>query len=117
MEARRTTEIRPGTALLTLVNVFETTPETQQKLIELLTKETDQVMSRQPGFVSANLHSSRDGLRIVNYAQWESTEAFQAARRNPVCQASMARVAKLAKPDVHLYDVVSTAYPPAEVTS
>src|SRR5262244_670184 len=117
MEARRTTEIRPGTALLTLVNVFETTPDTQQKLIELLTTQTDEVMSRQPGFVSANLHASRDGLRVVNYAQWESTEAFEAMRRNPVCQASMGKVEKLARPDVHLYDVVSTAYPPAGATS
>lgn len=117
MAARTTTEIKVGTSLLTLVNVFETTAETQQKLIELLTIETENVMSRQPGFVSANLHSSRDGLRIVNYAQWASTEAFEAVRRNPVCQASMRKVEKLAQPDVHFYDVVSTAYPPAKVTS
>ena len=116
MEARRTTEIVPGTALLTLVNVFETTPDTQRKLIELLTTQTEEVMSRQPGFVSANLHASRDGLRVVNYAQWESTEAFQAARSNPVCQASMRKVEKLAQPDVHFYDVVSTAYPPSRLT-
>jgi len=116
MEARRTTGIRPGTALLTLVNVFETTPESQQKLIELLTTETEEVMSRQPGFVSSNLHASRDGLRVVNYAQWESTEAFEAMRRNPVCQASMGRVERVAKPDVHMYDVVSTAYPPTRLT-
>jgi len=116
MEARRTTEIVPGAALLTLVNVFETTPDTQRKLIELLTAETEEVMSRQPGFVSANLHASRDGLRVVNYAQWESTAAFEAMRRNPVCQASMGRVERVAKPDVHMYDVVSTAYPPTRLT-
>src|SRR5215471_8530606 len=98
MEARRTTEIVPGAALLTLVNVFETTPDTQRKLIELLTAETEEVMSRQLGFVSANLHASRDGLRVVNYAQWESTAAFEAMQADPACQAEMKKVLELTRP-------------------
>ncbi len=110
------TEIKPGTSLLTLVNVFETTPETQQRVIELLTIATDEAMSRQPGFVSANLHASRDGLRVVNYAQWDSVEALEAMFRDPRCREHIVEVEKLAKPDVHFYDVVATAYPPAKVT-
>lgn len=109
------TEITPGTSLLTLVNVFETSPETQQKLLEILTVATDEEMSKQPGFVSANLHASRDGLRVVNYAQWESTEAFKAMLANPACRGHMDEAEKLAKPDVHLYDVVSTTHAPAAV--
>jgi len=111
------TVIRPGTSLLTLVNVFQTTPENQQKLLDVLTIATEEAMSRQPGFVSANLHRSRDGLRVVNYAQWESAEAFEAMRNNPICRVHMEQAERLARPDVHLYDVVSTSYPPATATS
>jgi quinol monooxygenase YgiN len=111
------TEITPGTALLTLVNVFETTPETQQQLLDVLTAATDAEMSKQPGFVSANLHASRDGLRVVNYAQWESTEAFEMMRANPACRAHMVKAEEIAKPDVHLYDVISSTHAPQPVTS
>ena len=40
-------------------------------------------MQHQPGFVSANIHVSTDGTRVVNYAQWESAEAFQAMLADP----------------------------------
>ena len=111
------TEIKPGTSLLTLVNVFKTTPETQQQLLDVLTVATDEEMAQQPGFVSANLHASRDGLRVVNYAQWESIEAFEAMRANPACQVHMRKAEQIAGADVHLYDVVSTTHAPEAVTS
>ncbi|HKA51229.1 MAG TPA: antibiotic biosynthesis monooxygenase family protein [Candidatus Dormibacteraeota bacterium] len=107
------TEIRTGTSLLTLVNVFHTTPERQQQLIDVLMTATARAMSRQPGFVSANVHASRDGLRVVNYAQWESVEAFEAMQADPACQAEMKKVLELTRPDVHFYDVISTTHPPS----
>jgi quinol monooxygenase YgiN len=106
------TQIKTGTSLVTLVNVFETTPETQQRLLELLTIATDEEIAKQPGFVSANLHTSRDGLRVVNYAQWESVEALQAMLSDPACRVHIDEAEKIAKPDVHLYDVVCTAAAP-----
>ena len=112
-----TTEIKPGTSLLTLVNVFETTPDTQQQLLDVPTAATDEEMSRQPGFVSANLHTSRDGLRVVNYAQWESTEAFEAMRANPACRVHMDKAERIAKADVHLYDVLSSSHAHEAVTA
>lgn len=39
-----------------------------------------------PGVVSANTHVSTDGSRVVNYAQWDSTEAFQAMTQNPAAR-------------------------------
>ena len=35
-----------------------------------------------PGAVGAALHRSEDGMRLVNYAQWTSGEAWQQARRH-----------------------------------
>jgi quinol monooxygenase YgiN len=61
-----------------------------------------------PGYVSANIHKSLDGVRVVNYAQWESQEAFQAMFRNPTVKAHMAEILKVATPDYHLYEVMFT---------
>jgi hypothetical protein len=33
--------------------------------------------------VPANIHRSLDGKKVVNYAQWESTAAFEAISKNP----------------------------------
>ena len=56
-----------------------------------------QTMKHIPGFVSANIHRSLDGKKIVNYAQWESMDAFEAMRKNPKAGAHMQAAAKLAK--------------------
>jgi quinol monooxygenase YgiN len=113
------TEITAGTSCLTLVNVFETTSETQHQLIDILAKATKEEMSKQPGFISANFHASRDGLRVVNYAQWESVEALEAMTANPACQVHMREAEALVtiKPDVHYYDVRSTFGAPEAVSA
>lgn len=42
-----------------------------------LISNTDEFISKCPGFISANFHRSLDGKNVVNYGQWESMEAFQ----------------------------------------
>jgi quinol monooxygenase YgiN len=47
-------------------------------------------------------------LRVVNYAQWRSAEAFQAMLQNETAQEHMAHCAALADGyDPHLYTVES----------
>ena len=62
----------------TLINVFTVQPERARELADLLTAATEDVMQHIDGFISANIHLSTDGTRVVNYAQWRSAEAFQA---------------------------------------
>jgi len=50
--------------VVTLVNVFTVTPETQQQLVELLGRATEEVMRHRPGFVSANIHAGLDGTAL-----------------------------------------------------
>ena len=105
------TEIKTGTSLLTMVNVFETTPETQKQLVDALHGATEAVICKQPGFVSANFHVSRDGLRVVNYAQWQNVESLQAMFADPVCKQHIEKAGKIAqKIDVHYYDVFSVTH-------
>ncbi len=55
----------------------------------MLAEATEQVMRHRPGFVSANIHASLDGTRVVNYAQWRSREDFQAMLDDPIAQEHM----------------------------
>lgn len=102
-----TSTIRPDAGLVTVVNVFEVAPERQQELLALLDNATEEVMRHRPGFVSANFHRSLDGSRVVNYAQWESTEAFEGMLGDPVARAHMEATMEIATASPGLYEVAS----------
>ncbi|MBB6174246.1 heme-degrading monooxygenase HmoA [Nocardiopsis mwathae] len=68
-----------------LVNVFTVAPENQDRIYDAIVDATE-IIERFPGFVSANIHRSHDGMRVVNYAQWRSLEDFEAMRRHPSVQ-------------------------------
>lgn len=100
------TQISQGSDVVTLINVFTVAPENQQRLIDLLAEATEVVMSRMPGFVSANLHRSLDGTKVVNYAQWRSREAFEAMLQNAEAGAHMKEAEQIAeKIEPYLYEV------------
>jgi quinol monooxygenase YgiN len=102
------TIIEKGNRVLTLINVFTVEPENQQKLMTLLIEATEQTMMNLPGFVSANIHRSLDGKRVVNYAQWENMAAFQAMLKNPEAIPHMQAAAALAKFEPILCEVSDT---------
>ncbi len=62
---------------ITLVNVFTVVPERQEELAAFLIQNTDEFISKCPGFISASVLKSIDGKGVVVYAQYESLEAFQ----------------------------------------
>jgi quinol monooxygenase YgiN len=100
--------ITPHADHATLINVFTVEPEQARQLVDLLTAATEEVMQHIDGFISANIHLSTDGTRVVNYAQWRSAEAFQAMLQNSIAQQHMALCAELANGfDPHLYTVES----------
>jgi quinol monooxygenase YgiN len=90
------TTIENGTDLLTLINVFTVEPDKQEKLVALLVDATEQTMRTLPGFVSANIHRSVDGKKVVNYAQWQSKAAFEAMQKDPRAIPHMKAAAALA---------------------
>lgn len=102
------TTIAAGAPVATLINVFTVRPDRQRELVDLLSRATEEFMRHQPGFVSANIHASADGVRVVNYAQWESAAAFQAMLADPAAQQHMGEAAALAESfEPHLYTVES----------
>lgn len=90
--------------LVTLINVFDTTPEQQQALIDEWTRFTEE-LKELPGLIGTALHRSKDGTRVVNYAQWRSEADFDSFLKN--YGPRFATFGQLAsRIDPHLYDVV-----------
>jgi quinol monooxygenase YgiN len=101
------TEIRADTKILTFINVFSVKPQDSDALLQLLIEATNKVMCKLPGFVSANFHQSSDGSKIINYAQWENRDAFDAMLRTPVAIEHMLKIREIATSEKDFYKVVS----------
>ena len=100
------TSINTRKDVVTLINVFTVESARQQDLVDLLTRATDETIRHMPGFVSATIHKSLDGLRVTNYAQWRSREDFEAMLRNPAASPHLKEAAALATSfEPHLYQV------------
>lgn len=99
--------IRAEDPVMVLINVFTCEPQNQQRLVEAWQRGTDEVMRYLPGFISANIHRSLDGTKVINYAQWASRDDFEASLRNPEVGAYFRELAQIAPPDPVLAEVVS----------
>lgn len=69
--------IRTGGGIVTQINVFTVPAGGQEAMIDHLTKAA-RCAAEEEGWLSASLHRSLDGMRVVNYAQSASLEAVQA---------------------------------------
>ena len=92
-----TIALTPGSEQVALVNVFTVEPRRQDELVDALERATTDLFVTVPGFLSANLHTSLDGARVVNYAQWASEAAFGAALAREDVRAHMAECAAIAE--------------------
>ena len=89
--------VSPSLEVVTLINVFVVEPGNQEKLIEVLKEGTEALFSKQPGYVSASFHKSKDGRRVVNYGQWRSPQDIEAYRSKPEIGVYFKRVQELAQ--------------------
>lgn len=98
--------------LITLVNVFTVEPGRQAALVDLLADATTAVINRFPGYVSANIHRSLDGTKVVNYAQWRRVEDDEAMLAEPSVQQHISRAAAAAisfEPHLHRVEFTDQA--------
>jgi len=89
-------EIQPGTKVTVLISVFTVQPESEQKLIELFEEGTLAIFSKQPGYISSNIHRGIDAKRLVLYGQWESQEYIETFRKKPEIGQYFQKVKELA---------------------
>ena len=91
-----------------LINVFTVAPENQQRLIELLTKATEESVQFIEGFITSTLHRSLDGTKVTMYAQWRSREDYDNMRKNAKASPYLEEALQFAKFDMGMDEVVKT---------
>lgn len=91
--------------VLTVVIIFAVEPERQQELIDAIAEFLETAVKHQPGFVSSSIHKSLDGVRVMNYAQWQSQEDYQAFINNSDVQSQGAKLSNFHLLDSHVYEV------------
>jgi hypothetical protein len=92
--------------IVTLINAFSCEPKAQNELIKAWQDATEIELGQLPGIVSAALHRSLDGTRVVNYAQWRSAADWDNLTRVGTMRKYFDRMGRYGKPDAHLYEVV-----------
>jgi len=99
--------IQAHTDLVTQIDVFTVPEDGQQALINLLT-EAAKVASQIEGRVSASLHRSLDGTRVVNRAQAQDKDAMRRVFAKLEAEGFIARNKALGEAPPGLYEVVFT---------
>lgn len=90
--------------VVTLINAFSCEPQNQQHLVDAWIRATEERLGALPGIISAALHRSKDGTRVINYAQWKSAENWENLFHIG-SESWFREMAKYAKPDAHFYEV------------
>jgi antibiotic biosynthesis monooxygenase (ABM) superfamily enzyme len=99
--------IQVNTGAVTQINVFTVAPENQQALIDLL-QEAANFASQVPGWISASIHRSLDGTRVVNYAQSKDLDSAQRVIEALRAAGWLDRNKALGEAHPGLYEVVFT---------
>lgn len=99
--------------MIIFINVFTVEPPNQQRLIDLLTRATDEFVSKAPGFVSSTLHRSLDGEKATMYAQWNSLQDYEAMRQDPGPLPLFQEALTFSTFDPGTYEIVRTVSPAA----
>lgn len=99
-------DIRENSGVVTQITTVKLPPDNQQEILNLMI-ERARFMAKQPGFVSVNLHRSKDGSHVVNYVQWTNPEKLKAAHHSPEFRKQWPRFGELVQEiEPCLYDVV-----------
>ena len=99
--------IAAGAGIVTDINVFTVAPEKQQQLVDSLI-ETVKAARSVPGWLSASIHRSPNGTRVVNYVQYESRDAAQAVLKHLAAGGYLKRNTELGAVAPGRYDVAYT---------
>jgi heme-degrading monooxygenase HmoA len=103
-KGRKDMQITKESTLVTFINVFETTHERQQEVIDSWLGD-NRAQQDIPGFIAAALLNSLDGTRVVNYTQWRSQADLDRFEQRSQ-QGREARHTAASRVDPHVYEVV-----------
>ena len=90
-----------------LINTFKVDPAEVEQLLQAWAADAA-FMKRQPGFISTQLHRGIGGSCVfINYAVWESVEAFKRAFFHPEFQEAIQQYPPSAVGSPHLFQKVA----------
>lgn len=81
---------------MVLINTFTVEPDKADALLAELIDATERRISKQRGFISANLHISDDRKHVANYAQWRTRADYDAFINDPETRKHLKQAADLA---------------------
>lgn len=91
-------------APVTVINEFTVEPEEADDLVAAWADDAA-FFKAQPGFISTQLHRGIGGSCVfVNYAVWESLDAFRQAFMQPEFQSRLSRYPESAVGSPHLFE-------------
>jgi heme-degrading monooxygenase HmoA len=100
---------RADAGSVVLINKFTVDPAETGALVEAWAADAA-FMKTQPGFISTQLHRGIAGSGVfVNYAIWESVDAFRRAFSQPEFQAGLARYPSTAVAEPHLFQKIAVS--------
>ncbi len=92
---------------IVLINIFNIDPADEEALIKAWSHDAD-FMKTQLGYISTQLHKGIGGsTTYINYAIWESVEAFRNAFTNPEFQRRIGDYPESAVASPHLFKINS----------
>lgn len=90
-----------------LVNKFNVADADVERFLQAWGEDAA-LMKRQPGFISAQLHRGIGGSGVfLNYAVWESVEAFRAAFSQPEFQEALRKYPENIVASPHLFQKIA----------
>jgi quinol monooxygenase YgiN len=98
--------------MIVFINIFHVDPANQQRLVDILTQVTEEIVSKAMGFVSSTLHRSMDGAKVTMYARWSSLADYEAMRQDPAPRPFLEAALSIARFDPGMYEVVREFSPP-----
>jgi heme-degrading monooxygenase HmoA len=78
----------------------------QQQIVDKLEDATKQIINKHNGFLSSRIYKSVEGTKVMSHVRWENKEAFEKMLNDPRFIIHMNDIAKLAKVDRTLYELV-----------
>ena len=104
------TTIVANSQVTTSITVFTVEPENQQQLVDIIVRAAKEVVRKQPGFISINIHKSLDKTHVISYSQWESRQAFNDVLQHATFIPHVQAILKIATIEPNFYEVVAVIH-------
>jgi heme-degrading monooxygenase HmoA len=96
-------QLELGASPVILINIFTLAPEDEPALLTAWSEDA-RFMKSQAGYISAQLHRAvGPSPTFLNYAVWESIDAFRSAFSNPEFQRKLANYPESVTVSPHLF--------------